>query len=207
MAELIEAGDPATLDRAVAVLEGGGVVVIPTDTVYGLAALPSRPAAIRRIFALKGRPEGMHLAVLVADENQAAAVARISDGAAAVMRAFWPGALTVVLPATDAVAGALGADDHTVGVRCPDDPLIRRLAARVGPVAATSANLHGEPTPSTAGEVAVQLGGVDLVIDGGVCSGGVASTVVDATGDSPQILRAGPIGEPEIAAAWPPPAH
>jgi len=203
MAPLIAIDEAAAIPEAVRILRSGGTVVLPTDTVYGIAALPSRPDAIARIFELKQRPPGMHLAVLVADAGQ---VARVSGdtrpGPQGLMRAFWPGGLTIVMEEAVPEAEALGPGDGTVGVRCPDHDVVRAVCRAVGPIAATSANLHGHPTAATAGLVAAELAGADLVLDGGTCGGGVASTVVDATGSDPVILRDGPIGHESIVAAW-----
>lgn len=185
---------------AVAVLRRGGTVVLPTDTVYGIAALPSDPAAVQRIFELKQRPDGMHVAVLLSGPEQLELVSTaVGDVANRLAERFWPGALTLVLGgATEAVA-RLGDGDGTVGVRCPDHPLVRAIAREVGPLATTSANRHGHPTPDTAAGVARQLPGADLVIDGGVCAGGVASTVVSLVHGSPEILREGPVTAAEIS--------
>jgi L-threonylcarbamoyladenylate synthase len=193
--ELIGADDPKALDAAVRVLLAGGTVVLPTDTIYGVAALAALPDATERLFVLKDRSEGVPIAVLVADADQARSVAE-TDITEVVrwMDQLWPGPLTLVLPrATSAVELSLGGDGDTVGVRCPDHALLRAIAAEVGPVATTSANRHGTATPTTALEAAASLAGpVDLVIDGGP-SGTVASTVVDATWGTWRILREGAI--------------
>jgi L-threonylcarbamoyladenylate synthase len=185
------------LVRAAAALRGGGVVVLPTETVYGLGALPSVPGATARIFELKGRAADVPLAVLCADADQALALA--DEPSATVERmakAFWPGPLTLVLRRRPGLGYELGEPAATVGVRCPDNDVVRALAAEVGPIAATSANLHGQPTPPTASEVAALFGdGVAAIIDGGPCTG-VPSTVVDATLDDPSswtVLRPGAI--------------
>lgn len=203
MAELIRAEAAETVGRLAACLAAGGVAVIPTDTVYGLAALPSRPDAVARIFELKQRPVGMHLAVLVAGPDQLPLVS--SDDRPAVRQlgqALWPGALTLVLGGAAPEFDALGNSDGTIGVRCPDHDLVRAVAARVGPIAATSANLHGRPTPDEALAVAAELPGADLVVDGGPATGGVASTVVSVVGETPTVLRNGPISLAEIQRVW-----
>ena len=129
----------------------GRCVVLPTDTVYGLAALLSRPDAIDQLFLLKGRPEGMPIAVLVAHRVQAEALADFTPLAVALADRWWPGPLTLVLAGRDDVATRVRSDAGTVGVRLPDHDLVRALArACVGPLATTSANLHGQPTPTTA---------------------------------------------------------
>ena len=170
-----------------AALRRGAVVVIPTDTVYGIAARADDADAMARLFALKGRDAGKSIAVLVADLGQARSLTthRLDRFAP-----FWPGPLTVVVPrAADAVLH-IGTDDSTVGIRCPDDAFVRRLALEVGPIAATSANESGAPTPATASEIAAIFPSIALVVDGGPRHG-VASTVVDATVDPPVVLRAG----------------
>jgi L-threonylcarbamoyladenylate synthase len=204
MAKLI-AAEPLeeAVEAAAEVLEAGGTVVLPTDTVYGIAALPESRAAVTRIFELKGRPEGMHLAVLLAGPEQLPTVSMDHrPGVAALAIELWPGPLTLVLPGATPLVSGLGDDDGTVGVRCPDHDLVRALADRVGPLATTSANLHGHRTAATAAEIAEELPGADLVIDGGPAVGGVASTVVSLLGDDPEILRDGPVAESDIVRIW-----
>jgi L-threonylcarbamoyladenylate synthase len=198
---VLPADDPEAVDRAVDALRSGRPVVLPTETVYGVAALPSVPGATARLFALKGRPDTVPLAVLVADVDQAAEVAEL-DGAVArrLAERYWPGPLTLVLRRRpEAAAFELGGRPETVGIRCPDHDLVRAIAGRVGPIATTSANRHGEPTPLTAAEAATALAGaVAVIVDGGTCAG-VPSTVVDCTDDGLSILRAGSLSE---AAVW-----
>ncbi|HYI61335.1 MAG TPA: L-threonylcarbamoyladenylate synthase [Acidimicrobiales bacterium] len=197
-----EGVDTELLDRLEGALRAGEPVVLPTDTVYGVAALPTVPGATDRLFALKDRRPGAPLAVLVADFAQAAAVAGpLPPPADRLARALWPGPLTLVLPRAEAVrAWALGGDNATIGVRCPDHRLVRALAARVGPIATTSANRHGQPTPATAAAAAAALTGpVAVVADGGTLAG-AASTVVDATTPGLDVLREGPIPAARIRA-------
>lgn len=194
MAEPVNRPDPmGLLDEAATVLLAGGTVVMPTDTVYGVAALPSVPGATAKLAQLKQRALEQPLAVLVADRGQVAELAE-PPGAVAEdwMVEHWPGPLTLVLRRhPSAAALELGGNPATVGVRCPDHPFVRALAARVGPIATTSANHHGEPTPTAAAAAADSLGGlVDLVVDGGP-TGSVASTVIDLTGPQPRVLRVG----------------
>lgn len=192
--ETIDASDPAAADRIAEVLVAGGVAVLPTDTVYGLAAMPDDRAALARVFALKGRSADVPVAVLCATPAQALASAGAVRASAAVLAAqHWPGPLTLVLPRHPDLEWDLGEPRSTIGVRCPDHELIRRVTDRVGPIAATSANRHGEPTPTTASAAADSLTGpVDLIVDGGEIEGS-ASTVVDATGERPVVLRQGPV--------------
>lgn len=198
-------GDPppaAAVAAAARALVAGGIVAIPTDTVYGLAVDPFRAGAAGRLFALKRRPRGVDLPVLVADEQQVATLAdAVPASARLLMARYWPGALTIVLARAPDVKADLGAADTTVGLRCPAHPLARALCAAVGPLATTSANLHGEPTLTTAAEVASAFGdGVALVVDGGPCDG-APSTVVDCTGDAPKLLRQGRIPWDEVVRA------
>ncbi len=189
------------MDAAVAALEAGLVVVIPTDTVYGLAVDPRRPGATGRLFAIKERPTDAALPVLAADAVAAFALTdEVSAQAARLASRFWPGGLTLVVPRRPGLALDLGgADDTTIGVRVPDHDLVRELTRRVGPLAATSANLHGRPTPATAEEVVAQLGAADVavVIDGGRCAG-APSTVVACTGHDAVVLREGRIAAETI---------
>jgi len=183
--------DPRAVDAAAAALEKGEAIVLPTDTVYGVAALPGREDRLRE---LKDRPASVPIAVLVAGVEQAESAAgqRLPAAAQRLAERFWPGPLTVVVP---------GPGGATVGVRCPDYGFVLRLAARVGPIATTSANRHGEPTPATAAEAAAALAppGPALVLDGGSC-GAVASTVVDVLGAQPRVLREGAIAAADVIA-------
>jgi tRNA threonylcarbamoyl adenosine modification protein (Sua5/YciO/YrdC/YwlC family) len=173
-------------------------VIIATDTVYGLAADPFRPGATKRIFEAKGRPTGMQLPVLVDSVVQAEAVVVPDDRARRLMARFWPGGLTVVMPRRPGMDLELGDDSRTVGVRCPDHPVARKLCAEVGPLAVTSANRHGQPTPPTAAEVADLFGeAVAAVLDGGRCEG-MPSTVVDCTGPEIVLLRKGTVAWSDV---------
>ena len=190
MTNVVLVDDRAALDAAEAALRAGGAVVLPTDTVYGLAALPP---FVDTLYALKGRPDEVPIAVLVASVEQARTLVTLSPVADRIASSLWPGPLTVVLPRRD--------DHTTLGVRCPDHPFVRSLAGRVGPISVTSANRHGEPTPPTAVAAAASLmGSVPVLIDGGPCTG-VASTVVEVCDDTLTILREGPISAEQIRAA------
>ncbi len=204
MSALVVPADGDAVERAAKVLLGAGLVVLPTETVYGLAALASDPAATRALFARKGRGADVPIAVLCADAEQAMALTAAAPPLAAELAAaHWPGPLTMVLRRRPGLGWRLGEPTDTIGVRCPDHDLVRALAARVGPLATTSANRHGLPTPSSALEAAEQLlGPVDLVLDGGALSG-TPSTVVDLTGDASRVLRQGAvvIDAPDAAGA------
>ena len=198
---VIDGRDPAeAVAAALAALESGEPVVMATDTVYGLVALARDQAAVARIFELKGRPAERRIAVLVTGAAQAETLVKLSPPTHRLAEHRWPGPLTLVAPRTPTAPAWVG-DPATIGVRCPDDEVLLRLAAAAGPLAATSANRHGFETPATAGEVVQQLPGVGLVIDGGPRPG-AASTVVDVTGAVPVVLRPGPITDAEIAVIW-----
>src|SRR5688572_20551733 len=187
------------VDEIVAVLRDRGVVLLPTDTVYGLAALPTMPDAVERIFELKGRRATVPIAVLCASAHQALSLAGPVEGAAAVAAELWPGPLTLVLPR--GAAGDilyLGEPRETIGLRVPDHALLRAITDLAGPIAATSANLTGQPTAATAAEAAISLTGEpDLVVDGGRIEGS-ASTVIDTTTDPWTTLRQGPISSARV---------
>jgi len=168
------------LDRAVAALLAGGAVVLPTDTVYGVATAIAVPGSTAALFRLKQRPTDVALPVLCADEASARSLAgELPAGAEVLMAACWPGPLTLVVPRRHGLDLDLGGpDDVTIGLRVPDADVVRAVAAKVGPLACTSANRHGQPTPATAAGAAAALGpGVAAVVEGGSL-GGVPSTVV-----------------------------
>ena len=188
------------LAEAAGALRHGLVVAIPTDTVYGIAADAFAPGATARLFEAKRRPTDVRLPVLVNDIDQAEGLAEVDDRARALMQRFWPGGLTLILPRRSGVDIALGngAGAPTVGVRCPDHIVPRTLCAEVGPLATTSANLHGGPTPPTAEEVRALFGdSVAVVVDGGRCEG-APSTVVDCTRDKPALIREGKVAWSDV---------
>ena len=189
------APSPAILADAAAVLAGGGVVAFPTETFYGLAVRALDAPAVARLFALKGRPRSSPILVLVDEPARIEAFARVSDVARAFMDRHWPGALTLVLHAGAGVPPELTAGTGTVGVRQPGHAVARGLAAAAGgPITAPSANLSGEPPPTTAAEVRrVFDGQIELILDGGATPGGAPSTVLDVTVDPPRVIRAGAV--------------
>lgn len=189
--------------RAAQLLAEGGLVAIPTETVYGLAANALDPEAVDRIFTAKGRPAGNPLIVHVADAAMARAVAAAWPSAAeTITSSLWPGPVTVIVPRSPRIPDAVTAGGPTVALRCPEHPLTRRLIATVGlPLAAPSANRSKQLSPTTAGHVLDSLGNrVDLILDGGPCGRGIESTVVDCTTEPPRILRPGPISRAELEA-------
>jgi len=190
-------GDRAALLEAADALARGMVVAVPTDTVYGLAADPAQPDAVQRLFALKGRPGDVPLPVLVAGPEQAAQVAGELEVAAEALAArFWPGPLTLVVPRRPGFTVDLGgppAARTTVGVRWPDHGAAVALCELLGPLAVTSANLHGRSPATTAAEVAATFADADqpvLILDGGTCDG-VPSSVVECRGPASRCLREG----------------
>lgn len=201
--EILPAHDPEAQKQAWLVLRSGGLVAFPTDTVYGVGALAFNGSAVSGIYAAKRRPVEKAIPVLIADPSDLAKVSRdISEAAVRLATRFWPGPLTLVVLKHPDLPESVSATP-TVGVRVPDHPLARALLRAAGPLAVTSANLSGQPSPSTAREVFKQLGGrIALIIDGGETPGGVPSTVVDCVEAEPHILRSGPVSEAAIRAVW-----
>jgi L-threonylcarbamoyladenylate synthase len=186
--------------RAVEVLRGGGLVAFPTETVYGLGCDAESPTALRRLFAVKGRPVDHPVIVHLADTGDVEPfVADVPLVARLLIAAFWPGPLTVVLRRSARIPDEVTGGGDTVGLRVPDAPLaLELLRAFGGAVAAPSANRFGKVSPTTAADVQADLGDdVDLVLDGGPCRVGLESTIVDCTGTVPAILRLG--GVPQAA--------
>ena len=193
---------PTAVLQAVRALGQGLPIGIPTDTVYGLAVDPFKPGATDRIFAAKRRPRDVSLPLLVTGIEQALTVATaVPPLALELMARYWPGALTIVVPAKPGTGADLGDDDLTVGLRSPDHPVPLALCAAAGPLATTSANHHGEEPLTTAEEVAASFGdALPIVLDGGVCAGS-PSTVVDCTGQELKLLREGRIPWADLLAA------
>lgn len=180
----------------------GGLIVFPTDTVYGLAALPFQPQFIERLYVVKGRSSQKAIGILLGKKADLdLVISAMSPIAARLADAFWPGPLTLVVPRHPSLPFVL-APDETIGVRMPDHPVALALLRQSGPLAVTSANLSGRENTGTAQEVLNQLRGrIHLILDGGRVPGGVPSTVVDCTGEQPVILRQGPITLEAIQAA------
>jgi L-threonylcarbamoyladenylate synthase len=181
-----------TLDETVLAIGRGGVVAIPTDTVYGLACDPSSAAAIDRIYAIKLRPADLELTLLTATIADIEDDVVLSAAARALASAYWPGALSIVCELRRR-RWEIPRTGETLSVRVPDHPVTLELLRRTGPLATTSANRHGERPAGTAPEVAAALGGeIDAIVDGGRC-GGLPSTIIDCTTTTPRVLREGPI--------------
>jgi L-threonylcarbamoyladenylate synthase len=198
--------DAAGIAAAAAVLDAGGIVAVPTETVYGLAARAGDAAAVARIYAAKGRPAFNPLIVHVGSAAMAAQLVKVSPQAAWLMAEFWPGALTLVLPLRPgaAIAPGVTAGLATLAVRCPAHPVMQALIARCGPLAAPSANASGGISSTTAAHVAESLAGrLALILDAGRCSAGLESTIVAVEGDRWRLLRPGAVPVEHL----PPPAQ
>jgi len=196
--------DAATLDRAAEILRGGGIVAFPTETVYGLAADAENEAAVRRVFAVKGRPLDHPVIVHLGDAAALRAWARaIPDAAHVLAQRFWPGPLTLVLPRSARARDVVTGGQDTVALRVPAHPVARTILGRFGgALIAPSANRFGGPSATTAAHVAADFGaGVDLIVDGGAATIGLESTIVDLSGDAPSILRPGGVTREALEAA------
>ncbi|EGI75433.1 L-threonylcarbamoyladenylate synthase [Hylemonella gracilis] len=200
---ILDGRDPSAVQRAAQALRAGELLGLPTETVYGLAADAGSDEAVAKIYAAKGRPAGHPLIVHLADESGAREglahfAAEVPAFARALMEAFWPGPLTLILPRRAGVAAAAAGGQHSIGLRCPAHPVAQAVlqAARslgVLGLAAPSANLFGRVSPTTAAHVQAELGEGLLILDGGPCEVGIESTIVDCTRGAPVLLRPGQI--------------
>jgi len=193
---------PSQLDTAIDILREGGLVVFPTDTVYGVAALARDAAAVAAIYRAKQRPSNMPIPVMVGDPMAVSEIAIPAPGFRDLADAFWPGPLTIILPRRATLPDIVTAGGDTVALRIPDHPLVLALLRVLNePLAVTSANRSGHPPALTADDARVQLDGrVEAIIDGGPAPGGLPSTIIDLTRTPPQILRRGPVTEAQIRA-------
>lgn len=193
----------AALDAASRAVRRGRLVVLPTDTVYGVGADAFDPEAVARLLAAKGRGREMPPPVLVGTKGTLDALAtRVPSYVAPLVERFWPGALTIVCHQQPSLQWDLGETRGTVAIRMPDHDLARALLDRTGPLAVSSANLSGQPAAQSADEAMRMLGeAVAVVVDGGASPGGVASTIIDATGERPRLLRDGAIAVADLDAA------
>jgi L-threonylcarbamoyladenylate synthase len=201
--EILQSNQSLVFQKVLNVLQHGGLVAFPTDTVYGLGALAFDGAAVESIYTAKDRPAEKAIPILIADLDDLARVTSLPLPPMAVKLAsyFWPGPLTLVVPKLQTLPEAVSATE-TVGVRVPDHQVARALLRAAGPMAVTSANISGAQSPVTAEEVYEQLGGrIALIIDGGRTPGGVPSTLVDCTQAELKILREGPISREALQVA------
>jgi len=185
---------PDAFDQAADVIQTGGIIAFPTDTVYGIGVSAFNEEAIKIIYKVKERSQLKAIPILVSDlEDLDKITPPITPDIRKIINKFWPGALTLVLPILPEMPGNLSST-ATVGLRLPDHDQIRELFRGTGPLAATSANLSGQPSALTAIEVLDQLKGrIDLILDGGPVPGAQASTVLDCSGEKLKVLREGPI--------------
>ena len=200
----IRLADALALAEAATLLRSGGIVAVPTETVYGLAADARNADAVAAIYRAKGRPDFNPLIVHVPDRSAAGEIARFNDLAERLAAAFWPGPFTLVLPLKDdaPIAGAVTAGLNTIAVRCPAHPVMHGLLLASGlNLAAPSANASGAISPTRAAHVAASLGdAAPFILDGGACRSGIESTILAVRGDDWEILRPGPISIEAIAA-------
>jgi L-threonylcarbamoyladenylate synthase len=200
VADLFDCSDPdarlAGIDAAAFAIGAGDLVLLPTDTVYGVAADAFSPTAVTGLLAAKNRGRTMPVPVLIGEASTLAGlVVNLPPVAHRLAEEFWPGGLTLVLEHAPSLAWDLGDAEGTVAVRLPDDDVARDLLRRTGPLAVSSANRSGRPAATTAQEAIEQLGThAAVVLDGGARAGSAASTIVDCTGPVPRVLRVGAIG-------------
>ena len=195
--------DSAVVSQAAMYLTSGQLVALPTETVYGLGANGLDPEAVAKIFITKGRPQDNPLILHIAEPSQMEAICRdIPPSAYVLAEKFWPGPLTMVLPAKDIVPKCTTAGLPTVAVRCPDCAITRDIIRQAGvPVAAPSANISGKPSTTTAAHVYHDHNGkIPLIVDGGPCRVGVESTIIDLTENPPRLLRPGGITPEQLTA-------
>lgn len=194
--------DSGALDAASVAISNGKLIVLPTDTVYGIGADAFNPAAVANLLSAKGRGRQMPPPVLVGTKETADALAdSLPDAARTLIETFWPGALTIIVAAQPSLAWDLGETAGTVALRMPDSEPALNLLQRTGPLAVSSANRTGEPAAMTIEEASGMLGdSVSLYLDAGRAGGGVASTIVDLTAEPYRIVRQGAIARDDIAA-------
>lgn len=209
MADVYDCTDPeqraAGIAAAAAALSRGELVLLPTDTVYGVAADAFTPEAVARLLAAKNRGRHMPVPVLVPEASTLAGlVTVVPPDAHALAREFWPGGLTLVMEHTPTLSWDLGESEGTVAVRLPDDDVARELLRRTGPLAVSSANRSGRPAATTAEQAEYQLGEhVAVILDDGPREVGAPSTIVDCTGERPRVLRVGAVEVDALRAVVP----
>ena len=201
--EVLKIDHPEVFDRAISILKSGGLIALPTDTVYGLAADPWNGEAVSKLFKVKNRSELESIPVLLWGEASIDEVAvDLPERVRGIAEKFWPGPLTIVVRRKSELPSEISATD-TIGVRAPDHEFALALLEMYGPIAATSANLSGQPPATSAEQVVSSLSGmIDLIVDGGESAGGVSSTVVDFTANPPVLLREGPISFENVLRVW-----
>jgi L-threonylcarbamoyladenylate synthase len=196
---ILPAEKPAAIESAVALLKEGEIIAFPTDTVYGLASDAFHAPGIIKLFEAKGRDSNKAIAILIGSNDQIKSITNhMTKLARKLTERFWPGGLTVIVPRKETLPELISTTKN-IGLRMPNHPVALELLRTFGPLATTSANLTGGSNPQSAIDVFDQLNGrVPLILNGGICPGGIPSTVVDCTGDKPVILRLGAISEKAI---------
>lgn len=199
---ILPAEKPAAIESAVALLKEGEIIAFPTDTVYGLASDAFHAPGIIKLFEAKGRDSNKAISILIGSTDQIKSITNhMTKLARKLTEKFWPGGLTVIVPRKETLPELISTT-RNIGIRMPDHLVALELLRTFGPLATTSANLSGGSNPQSAIDVFDQLNGrVPLILNGGICPGGIPSTVVDCTGDKPVILRLGAISEEAIKAA------
>ncbi len=198
---ILNGADSSSIDIAVRALQRDLLVAIPTETVYGLAARASSPSAVKKIFVVKGRPIGHPLILHVANKQDLSLWSQeLSNNARLLAEKYWPGPLTIIVKRNDKVCDEITGGRDTVAIRCPNHPVATELLIRLtDAIVAPSANHFGKVSPTSASHVAEDFGHeISVILDGGECSIGVESTIIDCTTEPPQILRAGAISADQI---------
>ena len=198
---VLNGADSSSIDIAVRALQRDLLVAIPTETVYGLAARASSPSAVKKIFVVKGRPIGHPLILHVANKQDLSLWSQeLSNNARLLAEKYWPGPLTIIVKRNDKVCDEITGGRDTVAIRCPNHPVATELLIRLtDAIVAPSANHFGKVSPTSARHVAEDFGDeISVILDGGECSIGVESTIIDCTTEPPQILRAGAISADQI---------
>ncbi len=198
---ILNGADSSSIDIAVRALQRDLLVAIPTETVYGLAARASSPSAVKKIFVVKGRPIGHPLILHVANKQDLSLWSQeLSNNARLLAEKYWPGPLTIIVKRNDKVCDEITGGRDTVAIRCPNHPVATELLIRLtDAIVAPSANHFGKVSPTSARHVAEDFGDeISVILDGGECSIGVESTIIDCTTEPPQILRAGAISADQI---------
>lgn len=191
--------DGVEIDNLARIVKSGGLVVYPTDTLYGLGADPFNDSAVKKVFISKNRPFDMPLSVAVSDARMLESIAVLNDPARKLISRFLPGPLTIILTKKPSISDLLSSGDNQIGIRIPDHPFALRLIKKVGPITTTSANLHSHPEPITVEMAKKDLGeAVDVYVDCGETKHRLGSTIVDVSEGDIEIVRAGVISKEEI---------
>ncbi len=196
---IVPAEKQESINTALSLFREGEIVAFPTDTVYGLGSDPFQASGIIKLFEAKGRDSNKAIAILIGSMDQASLITdHMTDMAIRLCEAFWPGGLTVIVPRKNTLPELISNTDR-IGIRMPDHAIDLEMMKTFGPLATTSANLSGKPSTKSAQDVFDQLNSrIPLILDGGICPGGIPSTVVDCSGTEPIILREGPISSEAI---------